>query len=111
MDATDLKESLTSELATLLARRGRIDDHLRHTGEPLPDDWAERAQAIAGDEVVTALDATTRGRIEEIKDALQRIDDGTFGMCAGCGGQIAPERLRILPTARLCVRCSHRAGH
>lgn len=43
--------------------------------------------------------------LEEIHDALGRIDDGKFGNCAFCGKEIAEERLEIVPYTRLCIDC------
>jgi DnaK suppressor protein len=39
----------------------------------------------------------------EIEAALARIDDGTYGLCAACGGPISEERLEALPYATLCI--------
>jgi RNA polymerase-binding transcription factor DksA len=40
----------------------------------------------------------------EINDALERIEQGTFGRCEECGGEIPRERLEALPYARYCIR-------
>jgi DnaK suppressor protein len=41
--------------------------------------------------------------LAEIDAALQRIDEGTFGTCAACGGPIGEERLEAVPYATLCI--------
>ena len=54
--------------------------------------------------------------IEEIKAALQRIDDGTFGMCEMCNeegktrtkSRISKRRLRAIPHARNCIECERK---
>jgi RNA polymerase-binding transcription factor DksA len=56
---------------------------------------AERARAIAQCQL----------RIQEIDDALQRVDDGSYGVCHGCGHPIALARLETLPYTRYCERC------
>ena len=43
--------------------------------------------------------------VEEIDDALKRIDDKTYGYCERCFQPIPKPRLRALPYARLCVAC------
>jgi RNA polymerase-binding transcription factor DksA len=43
-----------------------------------------------------------------ITEALERIDEGTYGICEGCGGEIPAARLEIVPEARYCVRCKGR---
>lgn len=41
----------------------------------------------------------------EIQRAIERMDDGLYGTCMGCGAQIPDVRLRVRPEATLCVRC------
>jgi len=43
--------------------------------------------------------------IKEIHAAMQRLDQGGFGICETCGEQIAEKRLQAKPTTRLCVHC------
>jgi DnaK suppressor protein len=48
--------------------------------------------------------------VKEIDQALERIDDGSYGRCGSCGEVIPAERLRALPWAALCVPCSGRTA-
>jgi RNA polymerase-binding transcription factor DksA len=57
-----------------------------------------------------ALSAQARAAVEEIDEALGRIEDGTYGVCAQCGKSIPKERLRALPQAKLCVQCKSGGG-
>lgn len=41
----------------------------------------------------------------EIEDALRRIEGGRYGRCERCGQSITLRRLRLLPYARLCIKC------
>jgi DnaK suppressor protein len=41
-----------------------------------------------------------------IREALRRLDAGTFGICTGCGGQVAAERLFVFPESETCAACS-----
>jgi RNA polymerase-binding protein DksA len=67
----------------------------------------------SGDESKSDLERSTAfdlaGResqlIEEIDEALQRIDDGTYGQCARCGKPIDEKRLEAMPTARYDAEC------
>ena len=43
--------------------------------------------------------------LREIADALQRIDQGTYGICMECEEPISPKRLDAVPWARYCVSC------
>lgn len=58
-----------------------------------------------------AIKAIERDQLEQIKQALQRLDDGTYGLCSECGELIPLERLDILPYAALCVRCQSQQEH
>jgi DnaK suppressor protein len=51
------------------------------------------------------LSESERGTLRQIDEALERMDEGTFGHCEDCGDLIAPERLEALPYATLCVDC------
>lgn len=43
--------------------------------------------------------------IYEIDDALKKIEDGTYGICEECKNLITKARLKVLPYARLCLKC------
>jgi len=44
----------------------------------------------------------------ELDDALKKIEEGTFGICEDCKGLITKNRLKAVPSARLCVKCQER---
>jgi DnaK suppressor protein len=44
-------------------------------------------------------------RLREIEDALDRLADGSYGVCENCGEAIPSERLKVLPFTTFCVRC------
>jgi len=50
---------------------------------------------------------TSKGRrlVYHIDEALRRIEEGTYGKCQLCGKQIQPNRLKVVPHARLCIQC------
>jgi DnaK suppressor protein len=70
---------------------------------------ADEATETFEDQKILALETHQRGLLAEIEQALQRMDDGTYGQCADCGQPIAPERLEALPWASLCIDCKARA--
>lgn len=63
----------------------------------------ERAQ-------VSALLDRARRRVTELDEALERLDAGRYGVCVGCGGPIAPDRLVARPSARTCIDCANRGA-
>jgi DnaK suppressor protein len=49
-----------------------------------------------------------RAHLDDIDEAVSRIDAGVYGVCGDCGKAIPAERLALFPTAKLCVRCKGR---
>ncbi len=43
--------------------------------------------------------------LKQLDEALQRIDDGTFGICRVCGNEISFKRLEAVPTTTICFDC------
>jgi DnaK suppressor protein len=43
---------------------------------------------------------------EKLQRALAKIEEGSYGRCDGCGGQIAPGRLQVAPESALCITCA-----
>src|SRR5258705_9184462 len=82
---------------------------------------ADRATAMEGDDGVedigemsefdlnrsVALDLATRQSqlIQNIDDALGRIENGTYGQCVRCGKPLDEERLKAMPTAKYGAEC------
>jgi RNA polymerase-binding transcription factor DksA len=52
-----------------------------------------------------AVESKLEERIEEVRAALLRIKQGTFGSCTACGAPIEENRLQSMPTARNCSNC------
>lgn len=98
-----LKAELEERLAELQARLSSIkrDATQSHSG-----DSAEQAQERENDEVVDAIGNETAQSIRVIQAALVRIEDGTYGECAGCGEDIGQARLEAVPEATRCVNCA-----
>jgi RNA polymerase-binding transcription factor DksA len=64
----------------------------------------ERAQ-------VAALLSLARERLADLDRALERLGEGTYGACEGCGQPIAAERLAARPAARTCIVCASTRRH
>jgi len=47
--------------------------------------------------------------LRDVKDALERIDDGSFGTCIECESAISPRRLAAVPWASRCIQCQEAA--
>ncbi|MBL8997641.1 MAG: TraR/DksA C4-type zinc finger protein [Gemmatimonadales bacterium] len=44
--------------------------------------------------------------LDSYRRALRRIDEGTYGVCIACGGEISFDRLQVMPATQWCVRCA-----
>ncbi len=60
-------------------------------------------------EKVSMLATSETELFEQIEDALQRIEDGSYGSCEMCGVPIRKDRLDVLPFARFCLACQREA--
>jgi len=98
-----LKQQLETRLSSLQSRLQHLknDAAQAHSG-----DSAEQAQERENDEVIDAIGIETRHSISDIQSALMRIEDGTYGICGGCGEDIARSRLEAIPEATRCVNCA-----
>jgi DnaK suppressor protein len=56
-------------------------------------------------EINFILSDRERVKLKQIDDALERLDDGAYGVCESCGLEIAEERLIAMPFTRLCRDC------
>lgn len=68
-------------------------------------DLADRASAESDRTFTLRLRDRELRLIRKIRAALQRIDDGTYGICEECGEDIAESRLEARPVTRLCIHC------
>jgi len=55
------------------------------------------------------LESSVRQMLLQVQEALGRLEAGTYGNCKRCGRQIGSARLRVLPSATLCVPCKELA--
>lgn len=81
-----------------------LDEDMSLAADDLPDEMD-----LASSEYLQSFTFRLRGRekafLEKIQTALQRIDDGSFGVCEECGGVISNKRLEARPETTLCIRC------
>lgn len=99
-----IRQRLEQKLAQLLGHIGTDQKNQNsRTGQNLDRD--DLARNFASREQRFALHDVEQTQLTQVKKALERIDNGTYGTCENCGEPIPPERLEIIPYATLCVRC------
>lgn len=69
------------------------------------DDPADSGSASTERERAQSLSDHARALLQQIRAAVARMEEGTFGWCRRCGEPIGLERLEALPYAELCVGC------
>ncbi len=67
-------------------------------------DLIDKADVLSSASLTEGLSASQKKMLEEIRRALQRIKDGTFGVCQVCGSEIEEERLEAIPYADKCKK-------
>jgi len=112
MTAPDLRIALDAERERTLARlaglTGDFDAIVHAARDSNADDEHDPEGATIAFErsQVGALVEQARAHLAEIDAAVARLDDGTYGVCERCGGEIASARLEARPVARTCIGCA-----
>ena len=83
-------------------------DHLQDESGKLAD-MADRASSETDRSIELRARDRQRKLISKIDAALQRIEDGTYGVCPKCGDTISDDRLSAVPEAALCRTCARGA--
>lgn len=103
IDLAQRKKALVARLRELDTRLHNIEDEL---DSHQANDWEDLATEREEDEVLERIGVDGIAEIERIRNALARIDDGTYGVCVTCGDEISAKRLDILPATPFCATCA-----
>jgi RNA polymerase-binding transcription factor DksA len=118
MDARKTKR-IRRRLLEELGQRGRLLGKMQQSvlersaesasnGRLVADHIAENpTEQIERESDYLLCDAQGRD-VQEIEEAIRRIDEGIYGSCEACGSEIENRRLEVLPSARYCLRCQER---
>jgi len=98
--------------AMLEAKQAELSRGLRHRDEIViektPDALDEVQLAGERELAIRNLDREA-GLLRNVRAALFRINDGSFGICMHCEEEIKPKRLEAVPWAAFCIRCQEAA--
>lgn len=86
--------------------RGSLEEEAEEV--PLDNHLAETATVTLDREIDYTLEENASHVLAAIDAALERIDQGTYGICSTCGNPIPAERLQALPYASQCIDCKRR---
>ncbi|MDR1382826.1 MAG: TraR/DksA family transcriptional regulator [Planctomycetaceae bacterium] len=101
-----------SELYQILWERRQIILQKLDTGLDTPEETADKggdmadiAQDASENELSFHLAEVESRELDKIDAALDKLAEGTYGICESCGKQIAVARLKALPFANKCIQC------
>lgn len=101
LNLTEIRQKLEEECASLQQRMVAHDSQRQHNNL----DRADLAQSYARQERNALLADREQAHLNQIETALQKLENGRYGLCEECAATIAPGRLAALPYAELCIRC------
>ena len=103
-DIEYFRETLNKMLDDILQKGQETIEDMTESGETYADP-ADRATAESDRAFTLRLRDRERKLIKKIQKAIQRIDDGDFGICHACGEDISVPRLKARPVTTLCISC------
>jgi DnaK suppressor protein len=106
------KTELNTFRRTLESKRTELENGNRNREalaiETSPDELDRIQHASNREEAIGNLERSS-SRMREVQAALQRLDEGSFGICVGCEENISPKRLAAVPWAVYCIVCQEAA--
>ncbi len=101
------KKILTMRLDELYEEAEKTVAGMTNGEETFPDP-TDRATLESDRNFTLRIRDRERRLIGKIREALQRIEDGSFGICEACGDDITKERLEARPVTTLCIECKRK---
>lgn len=102
------RQLLLDEMKLLLSEADKTVHEMADEASHFPDP-TDRATQESDRTFELRIRDRERKLVNKIKEALERIDDGTFGICEECGEEISEGRLRARPVTTLCINCKMEA--
>ena len=107
-DTQDAKVALTEEREKIVHQMDELG--VTESGDlrgdvDYGDGFADAAAATAERTEVLVLVESLKSQLNAIDAALERIEEGTYGVCVNCGNDIPPARLEFRPSSIYCVDC------
>ena len=109
MTKTELNKSELKKYRNILeAKQAELEQFIRNREgiaiEKSPDALDEVQHAAERELAIRNLDRESN-LLRNVRAALRRIDDGSYGVCLHCEEQINPKRLNAVPWAPFCIQC------
>ena len=103
-DIEYFKGFLTERLETLLSEASGTVSGMTNEKPTFPDP-TDRAAMESDRNFTLRIRDRERKLIEKIREALERLEDGTYGICDTCGESISAKRLKARPVTTQCIEC------
>lgn len=102
------KEEIEATLDNVAVKDLDIEGNYNAKYQDLGDGEGDDVQERARYEENIASEQQLEVDLMRVENALKRIEDGTYGKCLKCGGDISRERLMAFPSAENCIECETR---
>ena len=99
------KKILLKEREQIVGEVKQIDESSKEMGQDGIQDIGDEAANIYNKQILLSLNENERMRLQEVDEALDRIVNGTYGICEECEDFIGLKRLEVRPIAIYCVPC------
>jgi DnaK suppressor protein len=99
------KKILLKEREQIVGEVKQIVESSNEMGQDGIQDIGDEAANIYNKQILLSLNENERMRLKEVDESLDRIENGTYGICEECGGPISLKRLEVRPIAKYCVPC------
>ena len=103
MNIERFKQRLREKERELLAETARLEGEARSSGEAEVRDSTDDATSSQITSEALQEETLASQTLIQVRDALKRIENGTYGKCAICGRPIEAARLEAVPWAQYCL--------
>jgi DnaK suppressor protein len=100
-----LEAQLEHDIAVKTEQISESGDELDPERGGVTNHVSDDANETVEQEMMLSLQMTAERQLDRVRQAMSRLDAGTYGTCANCGKPIAPARLEARPWAIYCIDC------
>jgi DnaK suppressor protein len=101
------RQLLNERMAELLGEADKTRTDMTGAAAPFPDP-TDRASLETDRNFTLRIRDRERRLLTKIREAMERLEAGTFGQCEICGGEISEKRLIARPVTTMCIACKSR---
>jgi len=98
------KSTLDKLRKSLLESRQNLVEDVKNLSRSLSEPPQNEDDTFSYDLTLTLLE-TQESKIHDIDQSLQRLTNGSYGVCSNCSGSIEFKRLKALPNTKFCLEC------